>query len=224
LAILLCAIVAAFWMPGCAHPAFFSPSHPYDFNDYLKDREKWATDSIPRLEERYYQSIDSIRPREEERRLIRERIVFALMDLIDMYQYKFNSELYGRSVARNSVGEIMAAGLGTAAAVTTPLRASQLLTALSTGTTGSLTIMNKNFVRDNTLDLIIDRLESIRKGVRARIILQLDSSTEKYPLGQAVLDVQEYARGGTIFAAIRALGQDNAKAAHEADSVLVKNQ
>jgi hypothetical protein len=202
---------------GCSRVAFLSPSHPYDYS-ILENKQTLAAQEIPELEKRYYESNAD----EKDKFIYREQIVFTLMDLIDMYQYKFNSEFYGRSATFTSIGEITAGGLSAAAAVVTPLSTSHLLAALSTAALASTSIVSKNFIQNKAIDLLVDRMEATRKEIRARIIKNMKQETSDYPLGQALLDVQEYARGGTIFGAIRAINKDNANAQEEADTALKK--
>lgn len=208
LVIYLVPIIAVLILSGCAH---FSPNHPYDYS-ILENKQQWAITELPTLEKDYYTTTD-----ENTRFTKRSQIVFTLMDLIDMYQYKFNSEFYGRSAGFTSAGEITAGGLTAAAAVVTPLATSQLLATLGTATIASTAIINKNFIQNKATDLLVDRMESQRKEIRVRIIGNMKSKTDEYPLGQALLDVQEYARAGTVFAAIRAINIDNAKAQKQAD-------
>lgn len=199
------------FLSGCVH---FSPSHPYDYS-MLENKQKWAAETIPSLEKEYYAE-DS-----EDRKFIkREQVVFALMDLIDMYQYKFNSEFYGRSAGFATLGEIGAGTASATAAIIKPVGTAQILSLLSTVTLASTSSVNKNFVQNKALDLLMDRMESLRKEIKAKIIENMKKKTADYPLGQALLDVQEYARGGTIFSAVRAINMDNAKAEKQADDAL----
>ncbi|MBI5191792.1 MAG: hypothetical protein HZA22_14120 [Nitrospirae bacterium] len=179
----------------------------------LTQKQSSLTEDMEALEDKYYTSGTT----DDDKRLIREKIVFKLMDLMDMYQQKFETELYGSVAVGNSAGDITSLGLSTAASVTSPARVASLLSALSAGILGSTAAVNKNFLQAQAVDLVIDRMEAVRKETRARIIENLKKTTAEYPLGQALLDVQEYARGGTIFAALRAINQDNAKAQDRAE-------
>jgi Fibronectin type III domain len=236
--ILLIALSAVI-MAGCAH---VTPEHPYDDfskkreftfglvsdGSLLKEKQDWAQKHLPALENSYYFANYTGEIIEHPERAIsnkdydgmkvkRDMIVYTLLDLIDMYQYKFNSDFYGGQAGFTSLGEITATGLGTAAAVATPVRVSKLLAALGSAVIGSTAIVNKNFIQDKATDLILARMEALRTATRKRIVAKLKLGVKQYPLGEALADVQEYARGGTIFAALNAIDRDNAKAQDRAE-------
>jgi hypothetical protein len=96
-----------------------------------------------------------------------------------------------------------------------------LLAGLGAFVIGANASFDKNFLSGRGVELIINRMDSLRIARRAKITKLLrDESAEQYPLGEALLDVQDYARAGSIPAAVQAIAEDNAAAAEIAAAAL----
>jgi hypothetical protein len=214
--ILLTGVVACSnLLVGCQTVSVVSPRHPYDDKLLFAEKLK-GLQTLPELERQYYTETDAA-----QRRALRDRIVFSLLEAIEEYQRRFNSNLFGRSAAINTGSEVTAAALAGAAALVDASGTSQLLAGLGAFVIGANASFDKNFLSGRGVELIINRMDSLRIARRAKITKLLrDESAEQYPLGEALLDVQDYARAGSIPAAVQAIAEDNAAAAEIAAAAL----
>lgn len=215
------ALSAFLVLSGCAakfHLA--SPEHPYEKEGALFKRKLEAANRLPDLEVDYYKKDTS----NEDRKRIRDQIVFTLLELIEEYQRRFNSNLYGGVSAFNAGSEITAGILTAGATISTVTDTTRLLSGLATMVIGANASVGKNFLQGRGADLIIDRMDALRVAKRVEILGYLRRGADYYPLGQALLDVQDYARAGSIPSAIRAISQDNAEAAKKAETKLQQLQ
>src|SRR3569833_3258417 len=77
-------------LAGCTTD-FVSPNNPYDYS-LLKIRQKDLNETLPGLEKEYYMSETT----GDRRTVIREQIVYNLLELDDEYYRKWVSDFYGR--------------------------------------------------------------------------------------------------------------------------------
>lgn len=165
------------------------------------------------LEEKYYLSSD-----ENEKFLIREQIVFEAMNIIDVRYCIFFTSQYVRGASVGLVADITSGGLSTAGALTTN-GSSRILSGLSAFVIASNSSYSKNFLAEKSLDVILDRMEADRLMIRASILKNMKENTSTYPLGQAVLDVRDYAMAGTLPQALKSLKTDTGNAILKADTL-----
>lgn len=234
------ATVTALALTSCSS----SPAHPYDDTSttfgpggagLLKAKLANASDLI-RLETCYYNpgtddavyedpddkvqhtNCTTIRLSQQQ---IRDEIAYRLMELIEEYQRKYDSDLYSATVSADTGFQITAAALSGAAAVAGGMETPKILAAAAALVTTSNIAIDKNFLGSNASYAILDRMDSLRIAKRADIISKLSTKgIDAYPLGAVLLDIEDYARAGSVYAAVESISKDNAQRTEAANNAL----
>ena len=92
--------------------------------------------------------------------------------------------------------------------------ASQILSAISAGITGSQAAFNERMLFDRTIQALVSQMRADRATLKRDIILRLNQSITRYPVMQALTDVADYRAAGTLLGAVIGLA---ARAADEAE-------
>ena len=112
----------------------------------------------------------------------------------------------------------MAATSARAAATGTVGVTAKILSGLSAGIGAANTSFSKNFLQEQAITLLTARADALRDKVRAGILTSMQQTDlNKYSLGAALMDVQAYARAGSLVAAAAAIQSDNGTAKTAAD-------
>jgi len=143
----------------------------------------------------------------DRRTVIREQIVYNLLELDDEYYRKWVSDFYGRGQTFTTIADTAAPTLSAASAVTTG-GASTVLALISSGVGTLNTAVSKNFLQQSAISLLTARSDALRDNIRAGIYNRMTNSVAIYPLGMALLDIQDYARAGSLPAAAQAIQGD----------------
>ncbi|MEM7524336.1 MAG: hypothetical protein AAF360_11375, partial [Pseudomonadota bacterium] len=99
------------------------------------------------------------------------------------------------------VGALAELAVDTAGALTGQ-QASQILSAVSAGITGTQTAVQKDLLVDRTVQAFISQMRASRSVVKRRIILKLNAPAAIYPLQAAVSDLSDYRQAGTLTGAL----------------------
>lgn len=214
-------IVAAFCvallllLTGCASS---SGGFPERSDDEGADREALATKyaSATRITEHY-------KLEEAKRRDDRDDVVNGRMALIDLNYKAFVREFVLEKQEADTATDIAVIGLGTAGAVISPSSTTRVLAGIAGGITGAKASFDKNFYFEQTAKALYTAMNAQRKEVRARILDGLTVDAVRYPLSQALADLDDYYFAGTFLGAIQAIQRDagvkDAKAQEHIDEV-----
>lgn len=132
----------------------------------------------------------------------RDEVVNARLRAIDLHFSIFEQAVARENVIGNVGVDWAVLGLGGATALA-PLSATKsILGAISGGITGAKGSVDKNVFYNKTMPVLLAKMESLRKEVLVRIREGLTQSTSDYPLTQALIDLDDYYKAGTIPGAI----------------------
>lgn len=144
----------------------------------------------------------------------RDRIINGLIAIDDynFQDYASRTGLYQRMSATG--GDIAVLGLTSAAAVTGGREAKSILAGIAALVTGSRIAVDKEVFYQNTLPVLLDRMQSLRVIHKQAIQDKLATkSVVDYPLDAAIADVLDYFHDGTLYAAVSDIAKDTANKA-----------
>ena len=152
----------------------------------------------------------------------RNEVVNARLRAIDLH---FN--IFEQAVARENVivnvgvdWAVLALGGATALA---PLSATKsILGAVSGGITGAKGSVDKNIFYNKTMPVLLAKMEALRKEVLVRIREGLTHTTSDYPLTQALVDLDDYYKAGTIPGAIIGIAVTSGESIKKSDDEMKK--
>ena len=95
--------------------------------------------------------------------------------------------------------------LNSTAVIITPPLTKSILSAVSAGIVGAKGSVDKNLFYEKTMPVLISQMEANRKKVLVNVRLGMTQNTNTYSLSQALIDLDDYYKQGTLPAAILAI-------------------
>jgi hypothetical protein len=139
---------------------------------------------------------------------------------IDKNYNKFRNSLFGRVAAAQTSLEVATLGLTSAITLAGGETVKAILGAISTGLAGSALSFGKNVLKEKSSDLLISRMDSLRRDKWADIFRQLQLEDNKYSWYQAERDLIEYFWAGSIPAAIQSIFVESGAKQDKADTAI----
>lgn len=207
--IVLVMLVMSLW--GCASFDGY-PERSGNVQEELEHLERYFD---PNLIEQYEAEKDP-----NEKGSLRNRIVNGRMRAIDLHFNNFQQQLYKEGVGSAIGTDWAILGLGGAGSVVNSLRTTQTLSAVSGGVAGAKASWDKNAFFDKTMPALLTQMIALRKRVLAKIRTELLEGVDRYPLNEALIDVESYFFAGTMPGAISAIVEEAGATARKADERL----
>ena len=157
---------------------------------------------------------------EATRRSRRDDLVNGRLRAIDLQFGLFEQELAREGVLMNVGSDWAVLGLSAAGAVVPAAGTKAILAAVSGGLTGGKASIDKNVFYEKTLSVLLGKMEAQRKETLVTIRRGLELPTASYPLNQALMDVEDYYKAGTIPGAILGIAATSGASAAAADKEL----
>jgi hypothetical protein len=132
----------------------------------------------------------------------RDDIVLGQVRAIDLVFSEFERDVLKTSEQINVIGDSVIAILGAAGTVTGGESAKSILAAISTSVTGTKGAFDKNVYFQKSAHVLIGRMRALRKEALVPIRTGILQPADKYPLSQALLDVESYFVAGTVPSAV----------------------
>jgi hypothetical protein len=191
LTLILLFIVPAM-LSGCTPKLWKYPGRSDDLTTELKALESELSSDVY---QKYYEKPDS------EKTNYRNKVVYARIAAIDLCYTKFEQEVsWGTSLTKVGV-DWTTLGLTGAGAVFP--HASYILSAITTGIKGATLSVEKNIFYEKTMPVILYKMEAMRSKKKADILEKIRKKEDKdYPLPEALQDLEEYFKAGTIACAL----------------------
>ena len=189
-------------LPGCGTPGF--PKQSYDPKKQIKQLEKEF--ETPHLLTHYYTLTNAT---EEIKKSERNKIIDGRLALINLNYNQFIAQF---SVTRQTLDfgtEITQLGLNLATTAVGGESTKTILGAISSGVTGGKIAIDKNFFFEKTVSVLVTSMNAQRKVMLAPILSGIKSSTDDYPLTQALADIDAYYFAGTFIGALQAIQADS---------------
>jgi hypothetical protein len=135
----------------------------------------------------------------------RNKLIAHRQVLIDLRYIEFIKTMTSDRQLIDSAADMLALGLNLAGVSVGGADAKTALAAIAAGVTGSKTILDKNFYHEKTVPALVATMNAERKAAIIPILKGMRQSITEYPLGQAIVDLQDYYFAGTLFGAIQAI-------------------
>ncbi len=205
---LCCGTLFAMLSISCATSTdFMSPYHPDDNKDISKAFQAARTQVLDSYD---VAAANASVENEKLKVALRDKFVRLYFEHYDYLCWKFKSDLYGRASAIMSGGKITSLGLSAAAAVTSPLHSSQVLSGISAAVLGSTEVIKQEFLGDVAQYLIIAKINQQMDNKRAEIQSKLDGDkgqVSNYSLAAIQSDFDQYLDACTVMTAVANLAQ-----------------
>jgi hypothetical protein len=154
----------------------------------------------------------------------RNEVVNSQILAIDLQFTAFEQEFARENVGVNTAVDMTVIGLGAATGVAGGAATKSILGAISGGITGAKGIIDKDLFYSKTMPVLLSQMEAQRKVqlVKIRTGLTADadkdprSDASKYPLSEALIDVEEYYKAGSIPAALQGIIEQSGAAGQNA--------
>lgn len=146
----------------------------------------------------------------------RNEVVNAQILAIDLQFTKFEQALARENVGVNTTTDMAVIGLGAATGVAGGAATKSILGAISGGITGAKGIIDKDIFYSKTMPVLLSQMEAQRKVQLVKIRTGLKEDTNKYPLSEALIDVEEYYKAGSIPAALQGILEQSGAAGQNA--------
>lgn len=172
-----------------------------------------ATNRIDKLVSSYHTA-------NADKRAIRDTIIQRSIILIDQHYSLFVDEFSGGKKAWDSGADIASMATAAVAVLVTPPLTKSILAAASGGITAAKGSIDKNFLYDQTVLVLIKQMEAQRTATVVALIRGSGKSVEEYSLAAALADIERYYFAGTFDGAMSAMQQNAAEDKQEADAEL----
>jgi hypothetical protein len=178
------------------------PPRPYETGPVLTN-----------LASRFQQEIidDCLTQSGDAHRACRDKIILGQVRAIDIVFVEYEKALQRLAEKVNVAGDSIISVLGAAGAVVNGDQTKSILSALSAAVTGTKGSVEKNLYLKQTSHALIGRMRALRKEALVPIRQGLLQPPDKYPLSQAIFDVESYFSAGTLPAALTDIEQASAE-------------
>jgi hypothetical protein len=189
------------------------PKRSGDLKAELKGLEQYYRPKL--LDE--YKALDE----ESARRVFRDEVVNGRIRAIDLQFNEFERSLAGEHVKVDVASDMALLALGaTGTALPGFEVARTVLSAVSTFVTGTKASIDEKVYFKKTIPVLFAKMESLRKVVLVKIREGLTYDTEKYSLYEALIDLDDYYKAGTIPGALMGIIEESGATTRQADGEL----
>ncbi len=157
---------------------------------------------------------------EADRRRLRDDIVNGQLRAMDLHFALFEQEMAREGVLINVGTDWAVLGLSGAGTIVPTAGTKAILAAISGGLTGAKGSVDKNVFYEKTMPVLLGKMEALRKEQLVAIRTGLNLPTSSYPLNQALIDVENYYKAGTIPGAILGIAESSGATAADAEKNL----
>jgi hypothetical protein len=141
----------------------------------------------------------------------RDELVYRLIFMCDYRFSRYEADLVAGKATRETIIDLAVLGLTSAAALTTPGQATQILAAISGGLIGSRAALEKNFYQNLAQPVLLRKMRVLREQKLFAISRRLRRyDVDVYPTERALIDVLDYYNRGTMMAALQEISNDTA--------------
>lgn len=145
------------------------------------------------------------------RTVCRDEIVNQRLEVIDFAFRTFKRQILTTSGGVDITGDLLAGALSGASTVATATRAKSIFSGIATVITGGKTSIDKNLFLQQTAHVLVGRMDALRDKAMVSIRLGQTLTADKYPLVQALRDINIYLEAGSFGAAITDIEQNTGK-------------
>lgn len=152
---------------------------------------------------------------DQERRELRNAVIYDFMAMADFYYYKFKNDLLASRAYGETGFDLSELALSTAATLTGGLTSKTNLSAASTLLKGSRSSIDKNLFVEQTISTIVTGIEIRREEDRVAILGKMEESTDDYPISLALSDIERYQSHASLISGAVIVANETSKRAVE---------
>jgi hypothetical protein len=152
-------------------------------------------------------------PNADAQKTFRNEIIAARMYAIDVEYTKYESQLTHENQDLNFASTAAATALTTAAALIPVAHTSRALSGVAAGVIGLDTAYNEKVLLSKTIQNVQTQMRANRSKQAAIIVAAMSCTTDNYPFGTAMSDIEAYYRAGTFTAGLVELSNTVGQAA-----------
>lgn len=150
----------------------------------------------------------------EQKRGIRDRMIFRLKRNIDANYHEFENQLFTGRARGNVLGDITELGAAAAINITNGERAKNIISVLLAGFKGSRKSVDENFFRERTTAVVISQMQASRARIETLILRSIrEQDAGDYSLDAALGDLINYFYAGTLQKGLQDLAQQTGQTA-----------
>lgn len=150
------------------------------------------------------------------KRIRNEAIENGIMGVNSVYA-EFVDDLNTGRATSNFVADVVDLGLGAAIGISKGERPLQILGVALTAFRGGRRSVDVNFFKEQTMPILINKMDDNRSIVYASILLKKSRSAEDYPMAEAIRDIVDYYNAGTLVRALTQLSKDTGEKANQSE-------
>ncbi|NTW54438.1 MAG: hypothetical protein HGB15_06725 [Chlorobaculum sp.] len=155
----------------------------------------------------------------DKKKIIRNKIMYELMFVIDDNYNDFEERLRSNAAIKSAWAEIVSQALSTTGAIIPAGNATRVLAAVDTGWKGSNKAFDQHILAGKMMDSIIKSMRASRDQEAAKIFKNMEAGVETYPLAAGLKDLGKYKRQGSLDTAMTFIAEEvGIKAKAAADS------
>lgn len=128
----------------------------------------------------------------------RNNLINARILAIDLNFEKFQQDLVREGVFTDLGTEWAILGLTGASAVVPLAQTKTVLSAIATGIEGAKGSVDKNLFFKKTITALVTQMKADRKTLLLTIRQKMQESTDRYPLTEGLIDLEDYYKAGTL--------------------------
>jgi hypothetical protein len=139
----------------------------------------------------------------------RDQLIYRLILMCDYRFSRYEADLVLGKATRDTFVDLAVLGLTSAAALTTPGQATQILAAISGGLIASRATIEKNFYQNQAQPVLLRKMKVLRQQKLVSITLRMQKyDVDVYPVARALIDILDYYNRGTMLGALQAIAED----------------
>lgn len=155
----------------------------------------------------------------------RDEFIVGRLTLMNLRYLKFIRNLTSERQLLDSATAITAMGLGLAGSMVPLALTAKILAAVSAGVAGTKEVIDKNYYFEKTIPALVAQMNAERQKALYPILQGMQKDIIQYPLGQAVVDLNNYYIAGTFAGAIQSIQADAGKKEEQSkeDNDVIRN-
>jgi hypothetical protein len=138
----------------------------------------------------------------------RNEFIVGRLTLMNLRYLKFIRNLTSERQLLDSATAITAMGLGLAGSMVPLALTTKILAAVSAGVAGTKEVIDKNYYFEKTIPALVAQMNAERQKALTPILEGMQKDIQQYPLGKAVVDLNNYYIAGTFAGAIQSIQAD----------------
>jgi hypothetical protein len=141
----------------------------------------------------------------------RNNAISEMMYLIDQAYYDYETNLTHDEQAVGAFGSLATLASTTVSSLIPQGAASRVLSGVATGINGGASIYDQKILLSQTTQALQKQMRADRDTQAATIFGRMNCQYDDYPVGRALVDLEAYARDGTLSSALIALSDATSK-------------